>query len=250
MYINEYGNRSDPTIILMAPLLVSGTDLYQNMSVHFRGSYHIIAPDQGGHGKGGNYLSAGHEYARLKSFLSEQGIRKIALAYGASLGAAIAYRLFLDPDFEVEHAWLDGAVLNEKAGTVERYMNSMFKNQKKRLTGPEIEIPAGLIKDYGHDFAGMMTGNLVQLTLKDAEAISHACCHYDLRPLTRQEQRKLHLDYGEKDFALKYSKKALSRHMPEAETAVRKGCSHCGYMAAHMKKYVEKMEDFIKMRPA
>ncbi len=28
MYINEYGNKEDPVVILLAPMMVSGSDLY------------------------------------------------------------------------------------------------------------------------------------------------------------------------------------------------------------------------------
>ncbi len=71
MFINEFGNRNDPTVILLAPMMISGTDLYDQMSPFFRGSYHIIAPDQGGHGRAGAYISADEEYQTLKRFLLE-----------------------------------------------------------------------------------------------------------------------------------------------------------------------------------
>ena len=32
MFIHEFGNRDDPTVILLAPMMVSGTDLYALMS--------------------------------------------------------------------------------------------------------------------------------------------------------------------------------------------------------------------------
>lgn len=30
MLVNEYGNRNDPTVILLAPMMISGSDLYQH----------------------------------------------------------------------------------------------------------------------------------------------------------------------------------------------------------------------------
>lgn len=81
MFINEYGSRNDPTIILLAPMMISGSDLYGQMSPFFHGSYHIISPDQGGHGKAGAYLSADEEYQTLRSFLLETGCADIELVY-------------------------------------------------------------------------------------------------------------------------------------------------------------------------
>ena len=98
---------------------------------------------------------------------------------------------------------------------------------------------------YGYDFAKMMTKNFERITERDIDAICHACCHYDLRKLTKEEQAKLHLDFGEKDFDWKYSKKTIPVYIPEAELVIRPGFQHCGYMAAHPKEYAEEIEAFI-----
>jgi len=115
MYINEYGSRNDPTIILLSPMMVSGSDLYNLMKPYFKGDYRIIAPDQGGHGKAGGYHSADEEFQALRSFLLEIGCTEIALIYGASLGVAVGWRLFFDPAFHVARAWFDGVALARNA---------------------------------------------------------------------------------------------------------------------------------------
>ena len=62
MFSNEYGSKSDPLVLLLAPMMVSGENLYQLMHPYFKDNYHFIAPDQGGHGKAGAYISADEEY--------------------------------------------------------------------------------------------------------------------------------------------------------------------------------------------
>ncbi len=52
MFINEYGDNNNPLVLLLAPMMVSGEDLYQLMHPFFKHEYHYIAPDQGGHEKG------------------------------------------------------------------------------------------------------------------------------------------------------------------------------------------------------
>ena len=246
MYINEYGSREDPTIILLAPMMVSGSDLYDLMKPHLKGNYHIIAPDQGGHGRAGAYISADDEYSALKAFLTEAGITRIALVYGASLGVAVAYRLFLDPAFKVEHAWFDGVALARNAGFAEWFMKRMFRSRKKKLERSRVEASPSLVKMYGYDFARMMTRNFARITIDDIDNICHACCHYDLRRLTDDEQRRLHLDFGGKDFDWKYSRKTIPVYMPGAELVIRPGYPHCGYMAAETKAYVEQIEAFMR----
>jgi hypothetical protein len=57
---------------------------------------------------------------------------------------------------------------------------------------------------------------------------------------------KLHLDFGEKDFDLRYSKNTIPVYMPKAEVTIRKGYAHCGYMAAKPAEYVRQIEEFIR----
>lgn len=245
MFVNEYGNRNDPTIILLAPMMVSGTDLYTLMTPYLKGSYHIIAPDQGGHGKAGSYVSADKEYQTLKAHLLDNGCTDIELVYGASLGVAVGYRLFLDRKFQVRHAWFDGAALAENAGFAEWFMKKMFRSRKRKLTKSGAEASPSLVKMYGYEFAKMMTKNFERITLEDIDAICHACCHYDLRGLTEDEQKKLHLDFGEKDFDRMYSRKTIPLYMPNADLKIRPGYAHCGYMAAEPQAYVEQIEVFM-----
>lgn len=248
MFINEYGSRDNPTVILLAPMMVSGTDLYHLMQPYFTKQYHVIVPDQGGHGKAGSYISADQEYEDLKSFLLETSCTNIHLVYGASLGVAVAYRLFLDPDFCTCHAWFDGVALCKNARFAEWFMKKLFRSRKKKLEQTHVEASASLIRMYGVDFAKMMTKNFERITVPDIDAICYACCHYELRKLTEEEQKKLHLDFGEKDFDWRYSRKAIPVYMPNAEIKIRPGYAHCGYMAAEPEKYVKEIETFIKKR--
>jgi pimeloyl-ACP methyl ester carboxylesterase len=246
MYINEYGNKEYPVVILLAPMMVSGSDLYELLSPYFTKAYHIIAPDQGGHGKSGAYVSADEEYKSLKVYLTKNGIKEIKLVYGASLGVAVAYRLFLDPDFKVDHAWFDGVALSRNAGFAEWFMKKLFRSRKKKLEKTHVEASESLVKMYGYDFAKMMTRNFERITPDDIDAICYACCHYDLRKLTDEEQQKLHLDFGEKDFDLKYSRKTIPTYMPKADMKIRKGYAHCGYMADKTEEYVKEIERFME----
>ena len=124
-------------------------------------------------------------------------------------------------------------------------VSRMFKKRKKKLEKTHVEASQSLVAWYGYDFARMMTKNFERITMSDIDAICYACCHYEMKILTAEKQRKLHLEYGEKDFDLKLSKKTLPKFMPIVKPVIRKGYPHCGYMAAHTKEYVEEMERFI-----
>lgn len=245
MFIHEYGDPANPKIILLAPMMVSGADLYRLMSPYFGGDYCIISPDQGGHGQAGAYTGADAEYRELKAYLLKKEYRTIRLAYGASMGVAVAYRLYMDPDFTVEKAWFDGVALTRSANFMDWFMRNMFRQRKRKLSKSHTEASESLVKMYGYDFARMMTKNFERITPEDIDAICYACCHYDLQPFTDQQQKNVHLEYGETDPDYKLSKKALREYLPDVEPVIRKGFTHCGYMAAHPEEYVAELEHFI-----
>ncbi len=249
MYINEYGDRDDPAVILLAPMMVSGSDLYRLMSPYFRGSYHVIAPDQGGHGRSGPYVSAAAEYRELKAFLLETGCTRIRLVYGASLGAAVGWRLFLDPDLRVSRAWFDGTALCANARFAEWSMKRLFRSRKRKLARTGAAVSENLVRMYGYSFAKMMTENFRRITPEDIDAICRACCRYGLRELTAREQESLHLDFGSKDFDWRYARRTIPKFMPGAEVTLRPGYPHCGYMAAYPREYTEEVERFMNGGP-
>ena len=145
----------------------------------------------------------------LRSFLLESSCTEIQLVYGASLGVAVGWRLFFDLAFHVNHAWFDGVALARNASFAEWFMKKLFRSRKKKLAKTHVDASLSLVKMYGYDFAKMMTKNFERITIADIDNICHACCHYDLRKLSDDEQRNLHLDFGEKDFDWKYSKKTV-----------------------------------------
>ena len=194
----------------------------------------------------GAYISADEEYRQLKEYLQKNGYTDVKLVYGASLGVAVGWRLFMDDTFNVEHVWFDGVALSGKPSHMaEMIVSRMFKKKKKKLEKTHVEASQSLVNWYGYDFAKMMTKNFERITLSDIDAICYACCHYDMKVLTIEQQQKIHLEYGEKDFNLKLSKKSLPKYLPNVKQVIRKSYPHCGYMAAHTKEYVEEMERFI-----
>ncbi len=131
------------------------------------------------------------------------------MVYGASLGAALGWRLFMDETFDVEHAWFDGVALKRNAWLIEVFTRVLFRVKKRMLQKSKESASQSLVKWYGKDLATLMTKNFDRITSQDIDAICHACCHYNLQLLTQEQQSKLHLEYGEKDFDLGVSKKAF-----------------------------------------
>ncbi|RKM58239.1 hypothetical protein D6853_01490 [Butyrivibrio sp. X503] len=246
MYIREYGDPRNPVVILLAPLFLTGKQFYEMIHQYLRGDYFIIAPDHGGHGKSGEYISSKDEYEQLKKYLTEKGYTDIKLLYGASLGAATGWHIFNDSSFNIEKTWFDGVGLAESNPFIEWIMKRVFHKKKKDVERKYETVEAGLIKEYRETIGKYMTDCLAKFDKKRIDALCEACCRFELKPLSDKQQESLHLDYGENELNLRIINKAktIEKYMPKVRPVVRKGLPHCGYIAFHLKEYVDELEEF------
>ena len=246
MFIHEYGNPEDETILLLHPMEITEQDLYEIFSEHLKGHYYIIAPDQGGHGDSSTYLSADQEAESLKQALRKKGKTHIRLLYGASMGVAVGYRLMMDPSFTIDKIWFYGVALHKNAWIADIGMRRMFLKKARKLRKDPTQKARHLIQSYGPRFGQIMKENFIKMSDTDIIHICWACCHYDLTPLSEDLQNKIHLEYGQKDPDYLLSKKGLRTYWPKVKPVLRKEMGHCEYMAWHTKAYVEEIEEYIR----
>ena len=248
MYINEYGDSSLPKIILLHPMELTGTELYERFAAHLKEEYCVIAPDQGGHGRSGPYISLKDELTVLKGYLLEKGYTKIRLLYGASMGAAAAYELLKDPAFYFEGVWLDGGAFAKKAPFMNWMMRTMFLRKARQLKRNPAAPARRLASLYGEETADMMKQNFMRLSTDDIIRICEVCSFRVLEELPTELQKNIHIEWGEADPDYRISRRALPAYFPQAEVVIRKSYGHCGYMTFHTKEYVEEMERFCRSK--
>ena len=106
---------------------------------------------------------------------------------------------------------------------------------KGNISSQNVRVPLDLLPLVEYNKRMLETANHFRPTCSFAQSMRQ-----------KEVQAKLHLDFGEKDFDWKYSKKTIPIYMPEAELVIRPGFQHCGYMAAHPKEYAEEIEAFIR----
>ena len=111
----------------------------------------------------------------------------------------------------------------------------MVQLSKGNISSQNVRVPLDLLPLVEYNKRLLETANHFRPTCSFAQSMRQ-----------KEEQAKLHLDFGEKDFDWKYSKKTIPIYMPEAELVIRPGFQHCGYMAAHPKEYAEEIEAFIR----
>ncbi len=246
MYIHEYGNPEDPVILGLHPMGITGEDLYQALAPHLEGSYFVIAPDQGGHGKSGHYTSLEEETQALKAALLEQGITEFHLLYGASMGVTVAYELLKDPAFHFQKVWFDGGGFSEKAPKGQGAIAAMMRPVLKLYRKDPNRIAKSFRKHYGPVFGKIMLRNFMQLSDEDIIRVFGAFSSRDMVRLPKETQENMHLEWGSEDGNYRQSKNALPKYFPYAQILLREGYGHCTYMAAHTAQYVRELEKFMQ----
>lgn len=240
MYIHTFGRPGDPVILLLHPMGITGTALYDIFSKYIpdRNSYFVISPDQGGHGSGGSYLSKAEEVNHLVRWLHDNNCMHIHFLFGASMGAALAYELIKKPELTFDKVWLDGASFSDDAKLFCLFFTVAYRCLM-RIARKKSEKVIGLLeKLYPRTFSEMIVDCCLKMDPNSAGMIFKACCDYGMIPMTEDIQKRLHieLDNGEK-----MQMRAISKYLPEADLKRNPNFGHCENMAKNTKDYVQRM---------
>ncbi len=245
MYINVYGDPHDPVILALHPMSITGQDLYEALKPSLSGSYFVIAPDQGGHGRSGPYVSRDEELNTLKTYLLDNGCTDIRLLYAASMGVAAAYEILKDPAFHVDKVWFDGASLSEAAPKGMGFIRPAVRMALKFYRLFPFVIGNSFVKHYGPVFGEKMKHNFSAIGDEDVVRIFTGISQTEPVEMPAQTQENMHIEWGENDGAYKSSADFVRKYLPSAQIVVRKGYGHCTYMAAHTGEYVKEVEEFL-----
>ena len=246
MYIHKHGNNTDPTVIILHPMGITGTKMYEAVGQKL-GDYCVIAPDMGGHAsEKRDFRSARAEAAALHDYLVKSGRMNIKLLYGASLGAVVALKMLDYTDLEIENVYLDGAPV-ARLGLVMRNIfapvlvwqkNMIVKNREKGISD--------FVKRYSRDIAEHMADTFLQFTKTSIRNIGNACVVGNTPFLSEDMQKRIWFDWGDKELYTKTSKPLVEKLYPNAHIIVRKGYEHCEYMMKENEDYIRNIQRIIQ----
>ncbi len=245
MYVKEYGTSGAPVILALHPMGITGENLYQALAPYLQGDYCVVAPDQGGHGQSGYYVSFEDEVQTLKAGLAEKRMDHFCLLYGASMGVDAAYELLKDPTLHFDKIWLDGAGFlsdGPKYRGIAAALTKAFVALCKKFPGI---LGRNFSNNYGPVFGPVMRDNFMHFTGEDVIHIFETFSRMSLVPLSPDVLRNLHLEWGGNDNMFDRSRPALQKYFADVPVVRRPGYGHCSYMAYHTEDYVRELETFI-----
>lgn len=246
MYIHKHGNNTDPTVIILHPMGITGTKMYEVVGQKL-GDYCVIAPDMGDHGsEKRDFRSARTEAAALHDYLVKSGRMKIKLLYGASLGAAVALKILDYTDLEIENVYLDGAPVARLGLVMRNIFAPVLVWQKNMIAKNREKGISDFVKRYGRDIAEHMADTFLQFNKASIRNIGNACVVGNTPHLTDEMQKHIWFDWGEKELYTKTSKPLVEKLYPYAHIIVREGYEHCEYMMKENDDYIRNIQRIIQ----
>ncbi len=245
MFVKVYGKSDAPVILALHPMGITGEDLYQTLASFLKGDYCVIAPDQGGHGQSGHYVSFQDEVSTLKAGLARMGCDHFCLLYAASMGVDVAYELLKDPSLQFDKIWFDGAGFlsdGKEYRGISAVLTKAFVGLCKGFSGI---LERNFSNNYGPDFGPVMKKNFMNFDGEDVIHIFETFSRMVLEEMPGKVLNNLHLEWGEKDNMYERSRPALDRYFAGVPVVRRPGYGHCAYMAFHTGEYVRELEEFM-----
>ena len=243
MKMHDLGNPDGECVLLIHPMSAS----YEVMHAWFAGliadgKYRVLVPDLSAHGEdAGPYASAAADAAAIADWLARQGIRRIALGYGASLGAITLFSLLGTDSVEIGLAWLEGMSFYERGSLMEHMVFCMTASEQRRYRNDPSRALRELSDLYGLETGALMAQSYPRISPEDTKRMVHACFSVKLPPLAEEAQRRLVFSFGSKDAQYARAKRILPVRYPAAKVLVWDGFGHCAYPATHSEAFTAKL---------
>lgn len=243
MKIHTYGKSEDPVVLLLHPMLVSGAQMAEHLGKRLSGGFYLISPDQGAHGEaGGEFVSAKQEAAELHRWLLTQGIREIALLFGASLGGVTAMELLKLGKLHYRSVHLDGVPLAPLGGVQAMMAPTIYLGAWKEARRNPAESAGMLSRMYGVELGKSMAEQLGAMNESSVRRILNACLSGCAAPLEAGMYDRMTLEWGEKDVSLRKGRPLAEKLYPQAKIIVRPGLGHCEYLGREPEAYARELD--------
>ena len=236
MEISTYGNRNNENILLFHPMFTSA-EFFNSFVEKLQDEFFFIVPTLSGHSHGSTYVSVEEEERQLDQFLQSNGIDKIKLVIGFSLGGNIAFDYFSKNSSKTEKVVVDSAPLFNFPRFVKRHFLSKYKKCLQKVR----QNPTKAADELNKNFHGM--GNAQKevaqiVTDESLTGLIESCYNVDLPRLTETEQSKITFLYGTKDIA-KLCLPRIRRYKHSSFVKLS-GLNHCEYFMEHQDEYIQK----------
>ena len=239
MIMHTYGREGAPVILMLQPMGISAEMLYKILGSKFKGDYHILIPDMGGHGDEiGEFISADIEAEHALLYLKAAGISEIALLYGASIGAAVALRMLDVPELKVNNIFLDSAPVARFGYAVRKAFGPAVRMQRAVYMKNDVKMKRQIEAQWGKELGDHISRNFEAFSKKTLTNMVNSCAQGNMPSIPQEQQRHTFMEWGENDVFARISPKVVSYLYPDVNICVRPGYQYCEFMVKYTDRYV------------
>ena len=247
MIMHDYHPQGEKVVLLLHPMLASGPMMYELLGKPLGDNIRCLAPDLASHGdqQGKEFTSASQEAEEIAGYLKEEGIRRIDLAYGASLGGVVLTQL-LKKEIAFQSVFFEGTSFFEGSRFLTPIVSKVFLKKHRRAAADHERAVTAMGALYGAQFAEAFADQFIGMTEESIRRIAAACGNNLHADLTKEQQSRCTFAYGSKDFNLGKAKKGCRKFYPHAAFRVWEGFGHCEKVTADTENYVKLLKDCLK----
>ena len=257
MKFNTFGNMNNSVIIMLSGSFVPGESM-KNIYDKLKEDFYIIVPDYNGHYENsGTFTTRYNEAEEIKKFIIDNGIKKVDLIYGQSMGTEIGMELLkelLEEKIEVRKAWFDGAPYIKLSYFYKKFMYFKFKTMINMFRNKSIDevMHWKFLKQFAGDKIEQLRPMIESIMLSAPyitnETISKEveCCYtFDFPKMSEEMQKNICFFYGEDEKAYKTCIKNVEKEYPKSKKIINKNQGHLTYACEYTMEYIEMIKSFL-----
>lgn len=225
------GVPGQPVALLIHPVMADAS-FFDDLIDEMRGSYRVALPTLDGHYAGSpSFASARQEAEVLARKLQAEGVERVRVLLGCSLGAAVALELLaMMPRGFARLAVFDSPALIDSGLSRAIMAHDLRKIRKVAKEKPE--RARRLIDTRDDDYAFLIQHNAAAATDATVEGVCDACCHAALPQVPEAQQPFMTFVWGSFDPAMK-CRARVTRAYPHANVVIKDRYAHCDYLMMH-----------------
>lgn len=237
MKIETFGDKTKPAFMAIHPMFTGGFFL-DNLVELCKDDYYFIIPTMSGHYENSEYVSREDEENTIVEFLKVNGIEKLGVLLGFSLGGNMAFDLYAQNLINADKVIIDSAPLFDFPKFIRNYFHNRYKGCLKKI---KIE-GADVAKELNKCFNGM--GEVQQkvaptVSFESLKNLVSSCFGVKVPKMSEERQRALTFVYGTKDEARLCLNRV--RKYKKAKFVKLKGYRHCGLYQLDAEEYVKRL---------
>jgi pimeloyl-ACP methyl ester carboxylesterase len=250
MRFHTFGNKENPVMVMLSGSLCLSTSMSYLYDI-WQEDFYIIAPDYNGYDGNSTFSTRQQEAKEVVLYLKEQGLTRIKMVYGQSMGAEIAIELvhqLLEADITVDKVFLDGAPCIKLPKVYKAVVRLIFLKMlhmlrdKKADDVMNIRFVKQLTNGDTESLRPMMEPVMEAVEyLTDESVINQTeCCYtFDFPVFEETFQKNLYFFYAKEEKAYKTCFKKVKKAYPKANYKVVTGYGHMTYSVRETEKYTE-----------